>query len=301
MMKRQKKGTVFATTLCVAVVWSGITWVTDVNGDYPVVLPDELKGPPPPPLPPKEQERIEWLQKLKGPIPYLVSTKDQQINTFGQASKHCRWAVVGTVEAVEEAKPSASVTFVEGLRVFLAVDTDLYGKIPRKKLAVTIIDPEGYEPENIMRLAKPGDRMLAFLTDRWYSLVHVIDPSPYNPLHFDFDRSKTKWEKSDLYVLSHIILDSKETEQETVKAAKGYLGFFGENGKRDRDKYVEFLCSLLQSPVKRIRDDAENDLVIFFTKEKDPPPDLDKLLADDRVRKEVKDYLRYLLRNEKPK
>ena len=33
--------------------------------------------------------------------------------------------------------------------------------------------------------------------------------------------------------------------------------FFGENGKRDREKYVEFLCSLLSSPIQRIRDDAE--------------------------------------------
>ena len=76
---------------------------------------------------------------------------------------------------------------------------------------------------------------------------------------------------------------------------------FCENGKRDRDKYYEFLCSLLQSPVKRIRDDAESDLVLFYTREKDPAPDLDRLLADGRVRKEVKDYLRFILRNEKPK
>ena len=96
------------------------------------------------------------------------------------------------------------------------------------------------------------------------------------------------------------IVEDKTVEEEAIRAAKGYLGFFGEKGSRDRGKYVEFHCSLLASPVKRIRDDAESDLLLFYRKEKDPAPDLDKLLTDNRVRKEVKDYIRYLLRNEKP-
>jgi len=42
--------------------------------------------------------------------------------------------------------------------------------------------------------------------------------------------------------------------------------------------------------------------MLFYTREKEPLPDLDKLLADDRVRQEIKDYLiNFRLRNEKPK
>ena len=257
---------------------------------------------------PEEQERNDWLQKLRSPIPYLDERSRIQnvFYTFGQAAKRCERVAVGVVETVRETTPADSregILFVEGQRVVLSIDASLYGKGDKKTLTFTIMETMViHGPLDIeQRVVKPGDRVLVFLSDKWYNIIYLLSNPPGNPQYFDFDRSKAKWDKADMHVLAHIILDDKESEREVISAAKRYLGFFGEKGKRDRDTYCEFLCSLLQSPVKRIRDDAESDLVLFHTREKDPPPDLDKLLADGRVRKEVKDYLRYLLRNEKPK
>ena len=266
---------------------------------------------PPVTLTPEEQEKADWFDKLDSPVPIIAC--GLELYTFGQASKFCDWAVVGTVEDVTYAMGTGTPTkgtpldvAIAGQRLALSVDVCLYGKPTGKKMTFMLMgddEEDSVFPVNIeKRKSKTGDRILAFLTDKWYGRIHLLNewPSPDNILFFHFDKSTTKWEKTDIYILSHIILDGKGTEEEAIRAAKGYLSFFGGDGRRDRDGYYEFLCSLLSSPVKRIRNDAESDLVLFHTKEKDPPPDLDKLLADGRVRKEVKDYLRYLLRDERP-
>ncbi|MCL1921430.1 MAG: hypothetical protein FWG50_10220 [Kiritimatiellaeota bacterium] len=262
-------------------------------------------------LTPEEQEKADWLDNAGHPVPIIACGMAR--GTFGQASKLCGWVVVGTVDeiearAIEEAvltKEAPLGAMVSGQRIHLSVDSCLYGKASGKTMTFMFADNElGVFPDSIeQREPKRGDRMLVFLADTWYDSSHILGKrfSPNNIFFFDFDRARFSQSKMNLtYIWSHIVLDDMETEEEAIRAAKGYLDVFGEKGKRDRDKYYEFLCSLLASPVKRIRDDAESDLVLFYTKEKDPAPDLDKLLIDGRVRKEVKDYLRYLLRDEKP-
>jgi len=254
-----------------------------------------------PSITPERQERWDLLANLTKTIPYWRYPYNMN-KTFGQASKICDWVVVGTVAEPRPADLRKDVTY-HSLRkpIVLSADTFLYGKRPWGKLIFTT-EP-GYIED---RTTKPGDRVLVFLADKRYKIGSYLDAPPSQDLtSFDFDRTAAKpglqFEKTEgVYTLSHIILDNKEAEEEATRAAKGYLGFFGGKGKRDKDKYYEFLCSLLASPFQRIRDDAESDLILFYTREKEPPPDLDKLLADDRVRKEIKDYLRFRLRNEKP-
>ena len=300
-MRKQNTGTMLTVAWCAATLWSMMTLADDVNGDIVIVIPDM---PPAPKLTDEQQERKDLLARLKKAVPYREGDSIASYYTFGQASKFCDWVVVGTVENTEEVKfhdserKGNAPLFVAGSQTLFRVDTRLYGALPKEKLMFTIENHSGSPvfAKIEKRVAGPGDRALVFLTNKWHDPAAILAQPPF----FSFDKSKSKWKETDIYAWSHIILGDRNTEDEVIRAVKGYLEFFGEKGKRDRDKYVEFLCSLLNSPVKRIRDDAESDLVFLYTKEKAPPPDLDKLLADGRVRKEVKDYLRYLLRNEKP-
>ena len=151
------------------------------------------------------------------------------------------------------------------------------------------------------RKPKPGDRMLVFLTDKWYDIIELFlskDPE-HNLAYLDFDKTKSKKQTLDkVYSWSHLILDDKATEAETIRAAEAYLSFFRGKNKRERETYHDILCSLSQSPVQRIRDDAERDIQVFYAIE--ASDDIDRLLNDDRVRKEMKDYFRFRFRNEKP-
>jgi len=260
----------------------------------------------------QEEKECAMLIKLTSTIPYRDYTR-QSNDTLGQLSKLCDWVAVGTVQAIPpytagwhpeiyEIRRKAGLV-PEVYQIRLSVDANLYKKLPESSLTLLVSTATNDDKRRV----KPGDRMLVFLTDKGYNISYNRDSSPADHCSFYFERGKNTWIKKaegislSSLIWSYIILDDKETEEEAIRAAKGYLSFFGENGKRDREKYVEFLCSLLNSPVKRIRYDAEADLVLFHTREKEPPPDLDKLLADDRVRDEIKDYLRFRLRNEKPK
>jgi len=301
-MKMKRKNVMFTAVLCAVFVLCGMIlgFKTKIGEWFnaPEKPSDYWASRQPVELTPEEQRDVDWLDEFGDS--FGIMSWGMDFVTFGQASKFCDRVVVGTVE---EAKLGTS----SNNKIVLSVDTCLYGKCPKKTMAFTITYNGVVYASIEKRVAKPGDRMLAFLSDEWYEIVYALDkwPSPTNISFFHFDKSKSKVkgvEVDGTQAQTHIILDSKEMEGEAIRAAKGYLGFFGENGKRDRDAYVEFLCSLLDSPVKRIRYDAESDLMLFYTREKDPLPDLDKLLADDRVRQEIKDYLiSFRLRNEKPK
>jgi len=308
MNMKRKSIVTFVSVLCVAAALCGMLfmlWVSNKTETASAVEThgenNETREPVAPTA--SQQERWEWTEKPYNP--FQLRGSGTHLYTFGQASKFCDWVVVGTIEKV---KLIEDYRFYEGLTghlTVLSVDACLYGKHPGKKMTFMIADVQiGFTPTDLeRRVAQPGDRVLAFITDRWYCLSNLIGGDPITSfLFFDFDRSKVKQEKTSVpYVRSYMILDDKTAEEEAIRVATGYLEVFGEKGHRDRDKYIEFLCSLLNSPVQRIGDDAERDLILFCYNEKDPLPDFDKLLADDRVRKEVKDYLRSRLRNEKPK
>ena len=217
---------------------------------------------------------------------------------------HSENGFIGLGPAPDENAIDPDLTNAGGQPVTLSVDTWLYGKPTGKKMTLLLLGVEnGFISCLEQREAKSGDRVLAFLTDKWYGLEPLyFSPWPTQNLNsFGFDKTKAKApEKADeAFTWSHIILDDKTAEEEAVRAAKGYIEFFGRNGTRDRDKYVDFLCSLLNSPVGRIRADTESDLLLFFERELCAPDMLDKLLVDERVRTEVKDYLRVRLRGEK--
>ena len=256
---------------------------------------------------PESRERWEYTAALLDRLPY------SSFYTFGMAAKLCDWVVVGTVmeatyitEFAKAKQPKANYAgenFI-GYRVVLSIDRSLYGKPKGKKM--TFMVPHGDDiivPESIeQRDIKPSDRMLVFLTDKWYEITNLfLSENPELGLaYLDFDKAKAERQTLDkLYSWSHLILDNKTVEEEAVRAAEAYLAFFGGKGKRERETYHDLLCSLAQSPVQRIRDDAERDIQVFYGIE--ASEDIDKLLNDNRVRKEMKDYYRFRFRNEKPK
>ena len=295
----KRKNVMFITALCAAVMLGGMAymrWMKSKTNETPSV-PEQPRMEwklqlSPPERTPEEQERWVKNGKLRSAIGNIHMQSGTWFYTFGQASKLCDLVVVGTVEEVRAL----------GTTIVLALDACLYGRPAGKKMTFEIPDGSSWIPNLEQRLAKPGDKILVFLTNKDYdvwSLFFSVWPSQ-NLYSFDFDRAKAKRSGSaEAYsIWSYIILDSKEAEEEAVRMAQGYLKIFGGKGTRDRDTYIEFLCSLLNSPVQRIRDDAESDLLLFY--ERELSPDLDKLLADDRVRQEIKDYLRFRLCNEKP-
>ena len=289
-------------------------WLYRINGksvetsqpqapEPPKIVNDEPRTPHVPT--PEEKERWIYLRKLHIPLP------GSTFYTIGMASKLCDWVVVGTVEKVGYVGPRrgklvddkyASEFF--GDWVVFSVDLCLYGKSPKEKKMTFIIPDKDwvFHPDQTGgRKPKPDDRMLAFLTNKRYDLAPLFMGSqPTENLRFlDFDKAKAKRTKiNELYAWSYMTLDDKETETEAVRAAKVYLDFFTGKGKRDRESYHDLLCLLSQSPVQRIRDDAERDFMAFYARE--ARADQHKILDDDRVRKEMKDYYRFLLRNEKP-
>jgi len=197
--------------------------------------------------------------------------------TLSHYSKCCAWVAVGTVleepEPWEKERPSM-------YSMVLSLDAYIYGeKLQEERFKFYIYvggDNNADEMcETDRRVPKIGDRMLMFL------------------------RLEGKRVRLISEVRAHIFLDDKETEEEITSVVNKYIHTFKDGGKQDKDGYYEFLCSLFKSPVKRIRDDAELDLMLFFTNASSL--DLEKPLADNRVRNEIKDYLRFRLRNEKPK
>ena len=297
-MKRKKMMLVtvlFGAALLCGVVFTLLMNRTPEEVVYAPVRPLKWDYRPPSELTSDETERKALEVKLRFAIPNVNISTGLRRHSFGQGAKLCDWVVVGTIGEITDFHAEIN----------LLVETCLHGKLPKGKQVFRV---KNYMDPLFADIAdgtvKVGDKILVFLVGTGYDGMHLItSPRPAeNADFFEFDKAKAKGperEKTDgMYAWSYLLLDDTATEKAATCTAKGYLDFFGEKGKRDRERYVEFLCSLLNSPVKRIRDDAESDLVLFY--EREMLADLDRLLTDGRVRKEVKDYLRYLLRDEKP-
>ena len=256
---------------------------------------------------PEARERWDYTAALLDRLPYPT------LYTIGMASKISDWVVVGTVEKtgyVADMRPGKPqkvngkyFSVFWGDWIVLSVDLCLYGKRAGKKMTFIIPEDDWEAQPEIVEQRKPklGDRMLVFLTDKQYDLNYLFwsTKPAANIRRLDFEKTKAERTKiGELYPWTYITLDDKTIEEEAVRAAKVYIDFFGGKGKRDRETYHDLLCSLAQSPVQRIRDDAERDIMRFYGRE--AREDIDKLLNDDRVRKEMKDYFRFSFRNEKP-
>ena len=284
--------------LCAAVSWLGKILIDKTTADCLTNIPkppEEANVRPPVARSPEEKERDAMLSRLKWAISRVESCDEiGMLWSLGQLSKLCDWVVVGTVETI---KPAGKHDYYG--QVTILTDASLYGKLSQRKVTFDfgVNSRDNFD-------GKPGDRMLVFLTDKNLIVSDFSSPRTFRFPSFNFDRSKNAWEKLKQISLcspewAYIFLGGKGTEQEVRRTVKGYLDVFGEGGKRDSLKYVEFLCSLLSSPVERIRTDAGSDLILFFEQEDISSDMLDKLLSDERVRAEVKDYLRFRLRNEK--
>ena len=293
MKKLQKANPVLAVAWCAATLWAGLILADNTDGDIPIphkIFEDQNTLPPVKPTP-VQQEADDFTKKMQAyySLPRAWRYGDYTISVF---SESCKWVVAGTVKEVEMLKSGPTSAF--NCKVSLSVDARIYGKFPEKSVSFLILlrdkNNEKFD-EMDRRIPKIGDRMLVFLRD----LRNVV----FRDTHLSM-RNEAEWMGLPCsHFRAYVFLDDEETEEAMTNTVNKYIHTFSDGGKQDKDGYYEFLCSLLKSPVKRIRDDAELDLMLFFIK--DPSLDLEKPLADDRVRKEIKDYLRYLIRNEKPK
>ena len=302
--------------IIVAVMLSGtailLCWLY-LNNNKPAQQPQQPEPPPavknyeppPPYVPtPEDWERAKYEAQLLNRLPPAT------IYTMSAASKLCDWVVVGTVEKTgylfdadsEKINGKYSSAFSQVYWIVLSVDFRLYGKNMGKEMTFVIAEnsmswqPEFFEKRN----PKPGDRILVFLTDTYYSISSLyLTTLPGASVRFiDFEKSKAiQPRKGEIYAWTYMTLDDKAAETEAIRAAKAFREFFTGAPKRDREAYHELLCSLLQSPAQRIRDDAERAIKEFYTF--DEKGDIDRLLNDDRVRKEMKDYFRFTVRGEK--
>ena len=277
MKTRQKVNAALAAALCASVSCRDVRADNDRDGDIIITLDESDRVPYVPT--PEVQKAIDFRKKLDA-YPGLYKVLVYSDVTLSRFSKTCTWAVVGTVREVEmlRAGPVSSVN----CNVALSVDACVHGKLREKNIVFSILlrDWNDHKADEMdRRIPSLGAKMLVFLKG--------LKNGP-----FGRDTLCSS-------IRAYVFLDDKDTEKAVVSAVKGYLTTNSKGSKREKEKYYEFLCSLMQSPVKRIRDDAERDILNFYLK--DTSLDLDKPLADGRVRKEVKDYLRYLLRDERPK
>jgi hypothetical protein len=267
-MKALTQKAMLAAACCAVIAWPEKAAGDNANDNIP----------PPAVLTPEQQKAFEFKRKLFE-HPALNRIWAYELFSLSLFSKHCDWVALGTVERAEcFDKRTEGGPF--SCNIFFLVDACIHGrKLPVEKLTLRYVWIRGESESEYdlpdRRVPAPGDKMLVFLRDSGNGGIDLCSSAR-----------------------AHVFLDDKETEEAVINAVKGYIAMSGEGEKNDKGKYYEFLCSLMQSPVKRIRDDAERDLLFLYTKE--TSLDLDKPLNDARVRKEVKDYLRYLLRNEKP-
>ena len=276
-MTPQKVNAALMTAICAVTLWPGNALAQKEDGYDDIIIDlTEWEKAHPLPTPPPEQPKVmdDVTKRLHAytSLPHVWKYGDYTLSVFSKSSK---WVVVGDVKEVRmfETKPMS----LFNCTVSLSVDVCAHGKFPEKNVTFSILLRDD-ERQPIL-----GDRMLVFLSD-FRNMVALENKMKWMGLPCSFFRA-------------YVFLDDKEEEKSVTDAVKKYIRTFNDGGKRNKDKYYEFLCSLLQSPVKRIRDDAEIDFLFFYAKE--PSLDLEKALADDRVSKETKKYLRYLIRGEK--
>lgn len=231
--------------------------------------------------------------------PYFKFTPIRSFYTLGQLSKMCDGVFIGTIinTQYQHLEDGKSVVKHDGRRVDMSltfrVGTNFLGKISGDILTIPIDWMENKEcaPTN-------GMRLLVFYVNRvWTNAVMTLT--------LDRQMCRFDWEKPPRtndatpssfgrFSSNARILNSPETEKTYIEVITHYLLLL-RNEKRDPNKYYDFLCSLVKSPVLEIRQDAKEDLLWFWGPFGPDGFDLEHVLDDPKLDWNLgKDYVRYI-------
>ncbi len=255
------------------------------NGDRAVIFSETTNNPHR--LTSEQTKRLYDASVFERKLPYQ-DKPFALLGSVGQQVKLCNLIVVGRATAV---KRPEDVSDTEPIVVTISVETNVFGTAPRKKVQVRL---SGWDAERAVY--RKGDRFLVFLSMTNYTVNTFV-----NVGHFDFDISRKKGEAVTRPVVFYggramIRLDNVETEREVLAAVNGYLACL-RKGIRDADKYYSMLREFVRSPVERIREDARSDLrLIFYC-----PGIMEKVIADEKIDDDLKNYARYLLTRDRKK
>jgi len=244
--------------------------------------------------PERKQELKEW-GKIEQKLPYRGNPYIR-MGTLGQQTKLCDWVVIGRVLHVER---GGSVSKDYPITLTLGVETNLFGTLRQDSVKISLKKWDFGEAEKELaakfaRSYRVGDRFLVFL-------VRGRAPVLFDVLLFTFEKPEHRKEFGDqpslLYdSLGLFELDGGEVEREVLSAAGGYLSCLREE-TRDIENYYQLLRRLGSSPVERVRDDANTDLVNLLS----TLSIIERVLADETVDEGIRNYARFVLKTRKNK
>ena len=217
------------------------------------------------------------------------------LSTFGQLIKQCDGVFVGAITEVQyppgENEESIRDGIVPDIALTFRVETNLFGQVKEKLVTIPMRwweGLEGHAPTN-------GMRLLVFYARGYTFRTLSFDNSP---LGFDWVKPPEVPNVPPHVIMKEgscvRVLDPLETEKAYIEMLDGYLRLLRWE-KRDPDKYYEFLRSLVNSPVWRIRLDAKEDLLWLLGYQCPKQFDLKCILNDPKLDWDLlKDYTRYI-------
>lgn len=244
------------------------------------------------PLPP---EKIVWRRINARPPDYRMSGL-RFFTTFGQMAKQCDGVFVGRVTKVRvkgdvpclpefEITETKSNFFVREVDLSFSVETNLLGRLANGDATFSVTWKEG--PAGALT---NGMRMMVF-----YARGYSLDIWNHQLNSFDWVRPEKNPQAKPTILMDSSglrVLDDPEAERFYIQAAGEYLQVL-RHEKRDADKYYAMLRRQIKSPVRRIRQDAWEDMTKLFQHGPDSF-NLDIALNDPEIDDVLKDHIRYI-------
>ena len=218
---------------------------------------------------------------------YAKFPKSDTFYTLGQLLRMSDTIAVVTIIKIEGASDPLDFSSKVKTLVTFSPERTLFGKPREKKTSIrfTILDRSGRP------LPREGDRCLVFIADddeQAKNLIRAID------WRFDKAAHPAKPHSEPAFVgnISGIIpLDGGQDERGLLAAIEELLLNL-RRGDRDRERYYAGLLELTRSPVRRVSNDAHQDLLKLVRF--DPSLDLNRILADDAAPECLKEFIRLI-------
>jgi hypothetical protein len=239
------------------------------------------------PISAEERAHMELIGRVYQKLPH-----SDTVYTLGRLVKMCDTVAIVRVTKVEGVDNIPDHRLSVRIAVTYSAERVIFGT-PRK-------EEETVRFSWLDRRKRPlpckGDRWLAFICDDDQSINIFIA----GDWRFNKAEHPVKGYESPIFVapavigesLGVITLDGGERERGILAAVDDFLLNL-RGGDRDQERYYACLLRLLRSPVQRVSDDAQHDLLNFIRY--DPSFDTNRILADDNIPEGIKDYVRLIL------
>lgn len=230
---------------------------------------------------PEMTAQVHFRHRLLSKIPQ--ATEGYSLSTLGQLAKLCEAVIVGRVQEVKDiTECDKNSTFSRDyLLTLFSVSNLLEGRIASP---VSVKFHQGPWKVDL----KTGDDVIVFLSsDKLRFEWGIFD--------FDFEKKSAKKNES-LFVLGEsrgiLVFKKFDPNDEIFNTVKQYLELL-RRPRRNPNAYYEFLAKTIRSSNERLRRDSVSDLLFFLRTSKSF--DLTRVLSDDSVDDNIKDYMRRVL------